>query len=98
MDQERGPETAHEDVPLSAAERAAVAELAGRVAAEDPEFARRLDRFGGYDVSPLGLPSRWTAVPAALVAALIALGALFGMTVGADEPPAPGSMNSLRLE
>ncbi|GAB2852439.1 hypothetical protein GCM10022221_59830 [Actinocorallia aurea] len=101
MDQERVPETAHEDAPLSAAESAAVAALGRRLAAEDPGFARRIGGFGGYETSPLGLPTRWTAVPAALVAVLIAALALLGAT--AAEAPAPGSVhqgtiNSLHLE
>ncbi|ROO84167.1 hypothetical protein EDD29_1684 [Actinocorallia herbida] len=98
MDQERAPEKAHEETSLSAAESAAAAALARRFASDDPELARRLDTLGGYETSPLGLPSRWTAVPAALVAALIAIGALFGMTVSADETPVPGTMNSLHLK
>lgn len=61
---------------LSAGERDALAVIADRAAAEDPEYARRLAAFGGYEVSPLGAPSKWTAFPVAVVGVILALGAL----------------------
>lgn len=99
MDQERAPEAAHDGAPLTAAERAAIADLARRTAARDPGLARRLDGFGGYEVSPLGLPSRWTALPAALVAAVIAVGAFLGIgAAGGGAAPTTGTAHTLHLE
>ncbi|WP_026410916.1 DUF3040 domain-containing protein [Actinomadura oligospora] len=61
---------------LSAGEHRTLAEIARRVAADDPEFGRRLSAFGGYETSVLGLPSGWTLVPVALVGAILVAGFL----------------------
>ncbi|MEV4252939.1 DUF3040 domain-containing protein [Spirillospora sp. NPDC049652] len=56
---------------LTAGEHKTLAEIARRLTADDPELGRRLSAFGGYETSVLGLPSRWTLVPVALVGALL---------------------------
>ncbi|MEV5574255.1 DUF3040 domain-containing protein [Spirillospora sp. NPDC052269] len=65
---------------LSAGEHRTLTEIARRLTADDPEFGHRLSVFGGYETSALGLPSRWTLVPVALVGALL-IGAFLVVSV-----------------
>ncbi|MFI6519592.1 DUF3040 domain-containing protein [Spirillospora sp. NPDC050679] len=74
---------------LSVAENRMLEEIARRTAADDPDYARRLNTFGGYEASALGLPTRWTLLPIALVGALLVLGFLaasFATARNADAP------------
>jgi hypothetical protein len=87
MSQERVPGLASDGATLTAVEQAAMAGIARRIAVEDPQYADRLSRFGGYEVSPLGMPSRWAALPVAIIGAILAFGVLFVVFVvdgGAD--------------
>lgn len=81
MAQEQVPGLERDGAALTGEELAAMAEIARGVAAEDPEYAERINRLGGYDVSPLGPPSKWVAVPVAIVGALLAVGVLVGAVV-----------------
>ncbi|WP_067812022.1 DUF3040 domain-containing protein [Actinomadura kijaniata] len=58
---------------LSRAERRTLDEIARRVAAEDPEYARRLSAFGGHEAGALGLPARRSLLPVVLVGVLLAV-------------------------
>ncbi|RFU38011.1 DUF3040 domain-containing protein [Actinomadura logoneensis] len=75
---------------LTAGEHRTLAEIARRLTAEDPELGRRLSAFGGYETSVLGMPSRWTLVPVALVGALL-VGAFLVMSVVSAGRPASGT-------
>ncbi|MFC6886305.1 MULTISPECIES: DUF3040 domain-containing protein [Actinomadura] len=75
-------------MPLSETESRALERLARRTAAEDPEYARRLAAFGGYEASPLGLPSAWTLLPVVL-AVLLLLAVLFAAALAGHRHTAP---------
>ncbi|GAA3232023.1 hypothetical protein [Actinocorallia longicatena] len=81
MAQERVPGLERDGAVLSAAEQAAVTAIARRMSDDDPAYARRLSHLGGYEINPLGLPSKWAAFPVAVVGALLALGVLFAAVV-----------------
>ncbi|GAB3664831.1 hypothetical protein GCM10027589_29130 [Actinocorallia lasiicapitis] len=81
MAQERVPGRERDGAVLTEHERAAVAAMARHVAAEDPEYHDRLNRLGGYELNPLGLPSRWAALPVAIIGAILAFGVLFAVVV-----------------
>ncbi|WP_067487561.1 DUF3040 domain-containing protein [Actinomadura hibisca] len=74
---------------LSVAESRMLEEIARRTAADDPDYARRLDTFGGYEASALGLPTRWTLLPLVLVGALLVLGFVAASLATARNADAP---------
>ena len=78
MAHERVPGLERDGEELSGRELAAIEEMAQRIYAEDPKYADRISRLGGYALHPLGLPSRWTALPVAIIGALLAVGVIVG--------------------
>lgn len=63
---------------LSVGEQRILDGISRQVAAEDPEFHRRLAAFGAGDGSPLGFPGRWIVLPVAMaIMVLVAMVALF---------------------
>ncbi|MFC5184654.1 DUF3040 domain-containing protein [Actinomadura harenae] len=77
---------------LTAGEHRTLTEIARRLTSDDPEFGRRLSAFGGYETSALGLPSRWTLVPVALVGALL-VGAFLVVSVMTSGAGAEGGID-----
>jgi hypothetical protein len=57
---------------LSVNEQRVLNEIADRMAAEDPDYARRLSQFGGYETSALGMPGKWVALPVAILGIVLA--------------------------
>ncbi|MEO5878032.1 MAG: DUF3040 domain-containing protein [Streptosporangiaceae bacterium] len=71
------PGLARDGAALTGREMRAMREISRQMTAADPGYAERLNTLGGYEHSPLGMPSRWAALPVAVIGVLLAVGVLF---------------------
>lgn len=76
--EETGPPGLSRDgAALTERELRAIQEIARQVAHADPDYVERLSGLGGDEHDPPALPSRWAALPVAMVGALLVIGVLF---------------------
>jgi hypothetical protein len=86
--EETGPPGLSRDgAALTERELRAIQEIAWQVALADPDYVERLSGLGSDEYGPHAMPSRWAALPVAMVGALLVIGVLFTTVVldGAGE-------------